>query len=254
MPIHAERGYLITALNPVDWTGAAALARTLRSWHPDVNIAVMTSHDCTDSVFDHVVGLPHSTDNCHNQDWQCVDATPYRQTIKLQANTVLAGPIDHWWTLLQNKDVVISQSTHNIYGQPVSSHTRPVFVQNHLPDVYSAITYWRLSRHAQQFFSLVRDIDAHWDQYRLCLPRPPIDNTADMVYAMAAVIMGAEQVTLPPHVGPVLTTVNLADVQLQTHDWTCELTWELCHPGLRINTAAQWGLVDIDKKNWRLCV
>ena len=57
-----EQGYLIPALNTasVDYVACAVrLARSIRQFHPDANISVMTLNRCSDPVFDHVIPLPH---------------------------------------------------------------------------------------------------------------------------------------------------------------------------------------------------
>ena len=255
MPIHAERGYLIPAIDTddVDYVACAVqLARSIRQWHPDANIAVITTRRCSDPVFDHVVPLPHGNLEGYANDWQCFDASPYRQTIKLEADMILASPIDHWWSLFEHRDVVISQGCRDIYDQPARSrYYRQTFDINHLPDVYNAITYWRLSAQAHEFFRLVRAIFMQWDQYKKCLKMPDNQPTTDVVYAMAAVMLGVERVTLPPGMGPNIVHMKQHIIASQTDDWTRELVWESTRPGLRINTVAQWGLVHYHQKEWR---
>jgi hypothetical protein len=46
--------------------------------------------------------------------------SPYRQTIKLEADMIAAGPIDHWWTLFELRDVVISQGARTFYDEPAN--------------------------------------------------------------------------------------------------------------------------------------
>ena len=102
MPILAERGYLIPAIDTeiTDYIACAAqLARSIREWHPTANISVITVRRCSDPVFDHVIHLPYGDLGGFANDWQCFHASPYRQTIKLEADMVCASAIDHWWTM-----------------------------------------------------------------------------------------------------------------------------------------------------------
>jgi hypothetical protein len=164
---------------------------------------------------------------------------------------ICASPIDHWWTLLEKRDVVISQGARDFYDQPATSRFyRKVFDTNNLPDVYNAITYWRLSTTAQEFFEWVRRIFENWVQYRALLKFPDEAATTDVVYAMAAQILGSERVTLPPGVGPKITHMKRYINPIHTDDWTRELVWEHTDPGLRINTVAQWGMFHYHVKNW----
>ena len=252
MPILAERGYLIPAIDTesVDYLACAVqLARSIRKWHPDANISVITVKRCSDPVFDHVIPLPYGDLGGYANDWQCFTASPYRQTIKLEADMIAASPIDHWWTLLEKRDVVISQGARTFYDEPATSRFyRKIFDQNNLPDVYNAITYWRLSITAREFFDLVRQIFEHWNEYKTLLKFPDESPTTDLVYAMAAVITGVDTVTLPPGLGPTIVHMKRHINPMQTNNWTKELVWE--NDPFRINTVAQFGLVHYHIKEW----
>jgi len=256
LPILAERGYLIPAIDTesVDYLRCAVqLAHSIREWHPNANISVITVKRCSDTVFDHVIPLPHGNLGGYANDWQCFEISPYRQTVKLEADMIVASPIDHWWDLFQLRDVVVSQGCRNMYNQPAQSrYHRQLFDLNHLPDVYNAITYWRLSKTAQEFFGLVKNIFSHWDHYKKCLTMPEATPSTDVVYAMAAVLMGPESVTLPPGLGPTIVHMKQHMIKSATDDWTQEWTWEATQPGLRINTVAQWGAVHYNQKHWNM--
>lgn len=241
MPIKAERGYLIPAIGDQYVACAEQLAESIREWHPQADITVLTEDM-----------LPYGDQGGQANDWQVFRASPYRQTIKLEADMWCAGPIDHWWTLFERRDVVISQGCRDFYGNVSSSrHYRKLFDRNDLPDVYNAITYWRLSKTAQEFFDLVRQIFEHWAEFAKLLVMPDDAPTTDVVYAMAAKIMGLENVMLPQGIGPNIVHMKRHICGLQSDDWRRELVWERTTPGLRINTVAQWGLVHYYHKEWR---
>ena len=253
--MQAERGYLITAQHSesIDYIGCAIqLAQSLRQFHPDAKIALLT--DCTPArvdQFDYYVNFAHPlSDNPYANDWQVFEASPFRQTIKLEADMVIASEIDHWWTMLEHRDMVISTGARDFYDQPATSrYYRKVFDTNNLPDVYNAITYWRLSLTAQEFFQLVRSIFERWAEYKTLLKFPDDTPSTDLVYAMAAQIMGPERVTLPFATYPRIVHMKKHMIPTQSQDWTQELTWE--SDPLRINTVAQWGAVHYHVKDWR---
>lgn len=241
MPITHERGYLIPAIGKQYVTCAERLHDSILSWHPDAHITILTEDQllCGDQG-----GFAN--------DWQCFAASPYRQTIKLEADMFCASPIDHWWALFENRDVVISQGCRDYYNQSSTArHYRKIFDDNQLPDVYNAITYWRVSKTAQQFFQTVRMIFEHWDQYRTLLKFSDEHPTTDVVYAIATQILGPETVTLPLGLGPTIVHMKQQIIKTHTADWTKELTWEHTDPGLRINTVAQWGMVHYYVKDWQ---
>ena len=239
MPITHERGYLIPAIGEVYEQCACQLRDSILCLHPQAHVTILTQDK-----------LPFGDLGGYANDWQCFWASPYRQTIKLEADMIAATDIDHWWTLFENRDVVISQGARTFRDRSAENRFyRRIFDLNDLPDVYNAITYWRLSETAHEFFCLVRDIFTNWTEFRKLLKFPEEMPSTDVVYAMAAVIMGPERVTLPLGLGPTMVHMKQHINGLQTEDWTQELIWET--DPLRINTIAQWGLVHYHAKEWR---
>ena len=238
MPILAERGYLIPAIGDTYVACAERLAASIRQFHPGANITILTKDM-----------LPYGHCGGYANDWQVFAASPYRQTVKLEADMICAGPVDHWWTLFEHRDVVISQGARTFYDQPAQSrYYRKIFDANHLPDVYNAITYWRISNTARDFFGLVRQIFQQWDSYKRLLKFPDEHPTTDVVYAVAAVILGPENVTLPAGIGPSIVHMKRHVNPIQSDNWTQDLIWET--DPFRINTVAQWGVVHYYVKDW----
>jgi hypothetical protein len=240
LTIIAERGYLIPAIGEQYVVCANRLADSIRQYHPAANITILTADQ-----------LPHGDRGGYANDWQCFSATPYRQTIKLEADMICAGPIDHWWTLFEHRDVVVSQGCRDFYDQTSSSrHYRKIFDNNNLPDVYNAVTYWRRSQTAKEFFNLVQNIFEQWETYKTLLKFPDEEATTDVVYAVVAVIIGIENVTLPAGLGPTIVHMKQHILKTITNNWTNELVWE--NNPFRINTVAQWGLVHYHIKDWQI--
>lgn len=247
-----EQGYVVVAVNTatVDYVRCAGmLVQSLKTQHPTARVCLITDQPVINPVFDYVHILPVVSDNAYANDAAVFQLTPFRETIKLEADMLIASPISHWWDLFRHRDVVISTGCRNWHGD-VSTvrHYRQVFDQNHLPDVYNAITYWRLSETAKEFFDLVRDIFVNWKHVRTLIKFAPAVADTDLVYAMAAQIMGEQRVTMPFATYPQI--VHMKQHHAGTTDrWTHELTWE--HDPLRINTVAQWGAFHYHIKEWR---
>ena len=257
----AERGYLIPAVNTadVDYISCAKqLATSIKQWHPGAHICLLTDQMIDLDVFSTVELLPYKDQAVEstwklNNDWQVFAGSPYRQTIKLEADMLCTGPIDHWWTLFEHRDVVISQGCRDFYNTFSGNRFyRKLFDNNHLPDMYNAITYWRRSSAAKEFFDLVKAIFNNWHEFKTLLKFPDEYPTTDVVYAMAAVIIGPEQVTLPKGLGPTIVHMKKHIIPTVSEDWTTELVWENTNPGLRIQTVAQTGLLHYHIKDWKV--
>jgi hypothetical protein len=239
LPITHERGYLIPAIGAEYERCAEQLRDSIHQFHPDAQVTIVTADM-----------LPHGDLGGWTNDWQMFQISPYRQTIKLEADMIAASPVDHWWTLFELRDVVISTGARTFYDEPaVSRYYRKCFDANNLPNVYNAVTYWRLSPLAKEFFSLVRNIFENWTDIRKLLRFPEETASTDVVYAVAAQIMGPDLVTLPLGLGPTIVHMKRYINPLQSNKWTKELLWEA--DPFRINTVTQWGFVHYYQKDWR---
>jgi len=233
LQVTADQGYLIPAIGDVYIKCAEKLRNSILEWHPDAEITILTEDM-----------LPYGNLNGFANDWQCYLVSPYRHTIKLEADMWCASPINHWWDLFSTRDIVISQGCRDFYDNTGKSRFyRKIFDNNNLPDVYNAITYWKVSDTAEQFFILVRNIFENWEIYKTLLKFPDEIPTTDVVYAIAAVTIGIENVTLPKDIGPKIVHMKKNMIPIESNDWSKELVFEKTNPGVRINTVAQWGFV-----------
>jgi hypothetical protein len=244
-----ERGYLVIAQNTdtVDYLRCArVLARSLRRVEPEAKICLLTDRADVDAEdFDFVRTFPFGDQSgdsewkLHN-DWQCFYATPFRQTIKIEADVVVPHRIDHWFDVCQSRDVVLTIGARNWRNElSPSRHYRKVFDDNDLPDVYNAITYWRFSRDAEIFFNTVKKIMGAWpavmSELKFAADQPV--NT-DLAYAVAAKMLGTEKFTLPMSV-PSMIHLKPRFNNLASDSWCKELVWEILPDGIRINTVNQ---------------
>lgn len=254
MHIEHEQGYLILAVNNgnTDYVAMAeSLCRSIKKRHHQAKVCLVTDQAYDSDVFDMAKTLPFETQHKFGNDWQCWYASPFRETIKLEADMLVVSDIDHWWTMLRNRDVVISTGARDYYDRAVSSRFyRRCFDENHLPDVYNAVTYWRLSETARHFWKLVREIFCSWPIYRQLLKFAPDSPDTDLVYAVASQIMGPENVTLPFASYPKITHMKQHAIQGHSKNWTHDLVWEKLPHTLRVNTVSQWGCFHYHIKDW----
>jgi hypothetical protein len=92
-------------------------------------------------------------------------------------------------------------------------------------------------------------ISENWNEYKKLLKFSEDHASTDVVYAMAAKIMGVEHVTLPLGLGPTIVHMKQHINGLKTENWPQELIWE--HDPLRINTVAQHGMFHYHIKDWQ---
>lgn len=211
-----ERGVLTIAQNSsVDYVELAYVqCQSLRRTNPGLPYAIITDANTDSSIpcrirqkFDKIVVLP--SDLAADQDWklmnesQMFDLTPFRETLKVEADLIFTANISHWWRALEYRDCVISQGCLDHKGRPATSRIyRSAFDANGLPDLYTGLMYWRRSIEAMELFRLVRNLQINWNDIRKELKQSgeiALDqhSSTDLVFALAAKILGPDRFTLP---------------------------------------------------------
>jgi len=233
-----NKGFVIMAQDTesTSYTNCAeTLKKSILKVMPDANVTIIT----TDM-------LPHgdlATDSDWKliNDWQVYEASPYDYTIKLEADMYIPRNIDHWWDVLTDRDVVVSSTIRN-FKQEISDirFYRRFIDDNKLPDVYNAITYFKKSEVATQFFMLVKEIFNNWEEYKKILKCNPQElATTDWVYSIACHIMGVENTTLPSFTEMSIVHMKQYINGTPTENWTDTFIYECLPDQIRVQTVPQ---------------
>jgi hypothetical protein len=233
-----NKGFVIMALD-TEKTSYTKCAKTLQKSilrvMPEANVTIIS----TDML--PYGDLAIDSDWKLINDWQIYEASPYDYTIKLEADMYIPRNIDYWWDMLKDRDVVVSSTIRN-FKQEISTVRvyRRFIDDNNLPDVYNAITYFKKSTTAQEFFNLVKEIFTNWEEYKKILKCNPAEvATTDWVYAIACHILGAEKTTMP-----VFTEMSMVHMKqfingTPTENWTDTFIYECLPNQIRIQTIPQ---------------
>ena len=213
---------------------AEVLSSSIKRVMPNANVTIIT-----EGMLPYGDLAPHSEWKLIN-DWQVYEASPYDHTIKLEADMYIPSDVDYWWDVLKQKDVCISTNIRDYKGKISDRrHYRKFIDNNKLPDVYNALTYFKKSTTAEQFFKIVRDVFENWNKYKESLKCNTDEiATTDWAYSIACAILGEEDTTM--HQFKQFSMVHMKKYINQTisEDWTHELIYEFTHP-LKIQTYPQ---------------
>jgi len=227
------RGFVIMAQDTsiISYTKCAeALEKSIKRVMPNTNITIIT----TDM-------LPYGDLGGYTNDWQVYESSPYHETIKLEADMYIPRNIEHWWDILSIQDIVVSSSIRN-YKQEISDNRlyRRFIDDNNLPDAYNAITYFKKSDTAKQFFDIVRNVFENWDEYKTILKCNPKElATTDWVYAIACHIMGVEKTMMPTFTEMSMIHMKQYINGTPTENWTDTFIYECLSNQIRIQTIPQ---------------
>jgi hypothetical protein len=232
-----KRGFVIMAQNThnVDYVECAeALSLSIKKVMPDANVSIITN-----DMLPYGDLAPTSEWKLIN-DWQVYEASPYDYTVKIEADIYIPSNVDYWWDVLKQKDICISTNIRDYKGKLSDCrHYRKFIDNNKLPDVYNALTYFKKSPMAEDFFKIVRDVFENWNNYKETL-KCNIDEiaTTDWAYSIACAILGEENTTM--HEFKQFSMIHMKQYinQTITEDWTNELVYEFTQP-LKIQTYPQ---------------
>jgi hypothetical protein len=256
-----NKGFVILAVNNeiTDYVKCAeALCLNIKYLMPKIPVTLVTDKLIDNNIFDSIIELPYgdvSTSEWKlDNDWQVYEASPYEYTIKLEADIFLPRPIDHYFDICKDRDLVVCNNIRNFKNEIVlDNFYRKIFKENNLPNLYNAITYFKKSDLSKEFFNKVKEIFYNWSIYRdnlICNVNEPA--TTDVVYAIASLIVGVENVVLPNNQLISMAHMKKMVNNLKMTDFTKELIIELDKNYFRLDTIQQLYPVHYHVKHFAL--
>lgn len=205
-----SRGYLVLAQRTKkdDYLRLAyALALSIKNSQSKVNNVCLATDvplskipDKYKEVFDEIVPIPW-TDHAAGSKWKIENKwkyyymSPYDETIILDADMLFPEDISHWWDILSQKDIWITDKPRTFRGDVITSTKyRDAFVSNKLPNVYTAFMYFKKCELASELFKLVEIIFNNWEKfyYEFMDENRPKHLSGDVAYALAIQLLGIE--------------------------------------------------------------
>lgn len=184
-------------------------------------------------------------------EWQVLKLTPFKETIKLESDLLITRDISHWINAFRLRDIVLSSGAKDFRQELSPSRTyRQIFDLNELPDIYNGLMYFRLTELTFKFFFIAKGLFLEWDLIKQSLKRcNNIEPSTDLIYAIAAKIIGVEKCTLP------LKWINFVHMKpainkLPEQPWFKSVIQEIDAPMLRIGNLNQYYPVHYCDKDW----
>lgn len=211
------------------------------------------------NTFDYIIELDNVTSEhsdgsiyAWSKEPDVFTKTPFKETIKLESDLLFTRSIDHWWTAFRLRDVCLSTGAINyrLFKSNVRKY-REMFDANQLPDVYNGLMYFRYSKDAAKFFGLAGMIFYDWYEVTKELKKVDEHPSTDVVYAIAAQIIGEEIVTMPS-----MDFINFVHMKSGFNEWSDTKSWmdtvmnERDGDVIRINNLNQYAPVHYHDKNY----
>lgn len=150
---------------------AYALALSLHRYNKNQKISLITNDTIPDEyqdVFDQIIPIPWS-DNAAESEWKIENrwkvyhASPYEETIVLEADMLITSNIEHWWTELSKRELFFVSNVRSYRDEKITNNFyRKTFVANNLPNLYSALHYFKKGDIAKEFYTLLEIAVNNW--------------------------------------------------------------------------------------------
>jgi hypothetical protein len=213
-----SKGYLIFAKDSADkqYTREAyALALSIKAFNTDANVSIVTDNisDQYKEIFDNVIDIPWASNDTQTHfaaehRWKLYHCTPYEETVVLDADMLVLNDISVYWETFKNYNVFYTSRVIDYRSNNISNdYYRKCFTANNLPNLYSAVHYFKKCDFSKQFYKLVEEINKNWELFygkfvSVYYPKIP---SMDVSAALAAKILDC-QYTISSYSSPVTLT------------------------------------------------
>jgi hypothetical protein len=201
-----SQGFIVLAQNSnIDYVKQAyALALSIKSTQPTINNISIVTNDIVpeeyQNVFDKIIPIPFG-DSAENSEWKVENrwklyhATPYDETIVLDADVLVLDNIERIWKFVKDRYLFFSSNVKDYKGRTITDRTyRKTFDENALPDIYSGMYYFKKCDKSLEFFKLVEFITYNWERiyYEVTPKNTQKFFSMDVSFAIAAKILGID--------------------------------------------------------------
>lgn len=177
---------------------AYALALSLKmTQHAVSNLSIgvvsgSTVHDRYRWAFDQVIDIPWRDPHAKQvnkiaDEWKAIHMSPYDETVKIDSDMLFTRDISLWWELMSTQDMWLCNSVLDQDYKAVIDDKRRVFADNDLPDVRTALMFFKKVAVIYETFRMFGQISINWKLLgKECLRRrfSNADITADLAMAV----------------------------------------------------------------------
>jgi len=187
-------------------------------------------------IFEHIVRHPElSSDAEYCLKRHAYDCTPYDQTLLISPSMLFSVDVSYWWDHLARYPLLLCSRSFSYQGRPLTNEPhRAGLVDNRLPNIYTALTYFQKDENTEAVFSMAGVLVDHWKTYRTTKLQGAIGLTPsdDAAFACALALTGYYEAVAGPDldwfsfVAMGLPT-HVTDADHLDHDWANRLGYYL---------------------------
>lgn len=172
--------------------------------------------------------------------------SPFDNTIVVDSDIIFCQNIDDIASKLSNQDFFMPTSVQTYRNEfATSTYYRKAFVQNNLPSVYVAFSFFKKNKITKQYFETLKLVNDNWQQFYkvFCPKNTPKQPSMDMNHAISLMLhpeIDNKQIDLPL----VHLKSKLQGWKDSPQSWKDKISYYFPNPGeLWIGNYKQTGIV-----------
>jgi len=224
-----SKGFCLLAQNnqETDYVRQAyALALSLHKFNKNQKISLITNDIVPEEwkeAFDQIISIPWN-DNAKESEWKIENrwkiyhASPYEETIVLEADMLITSDITHWWKELKKYNLFFVSNVRTYRDEIVTSRFyRQTFDANELPNLYSALHYFKKGNTAKEFYTLLEIVVNNWELFYSKYAKEKYQKwcSIDLCVAIVCKILGNEKEITNPN-----SYITFAHMKPQCQNWS----------------------------------
>ena len=153
---------------------AVNLAKSIKKFSSEENISIVTNDEIPaeyQDLFDKVIRIEN--DQTTFDEWRIANRkqiyflSPYDETLVFDTDTLVLQDLSLLWQKLSNEDLYFTTEIRNHRGQKIDKDLihRKTFIENDLPNIYSALFYFKKTTKNDEFFEMLSLIVDNFNQF-----------------------------------------------------------------------------------------
>jgi hypothetical protein len=204
--IIAENGYVVIAVNPIEYRQAQCCAFSIKSKMPDANVTLVVpdSKKVKDTLlvgFDAIADLPFKQHtSCRQNDWQLYWCSPYENTIAIDCKSLVKdNQTSIWDYLIDHHDIAFPNEISDIRKNNISlKYQNNLVSEYNLNVVYSNMFFFKKNEVSLRHFKLADVYFQYWKDTCAKFLQPqhiPDWFDADIMHSLVATHTGDDVTT-----------------------------------------------------------
>jgi hypothetical protein len=219
------KGFLIYAEGEDFVKQAYLSALSIKAAENEFPVSLVTNCKVDDRfkwVFDKIIDIPWYETSRYSlaveNRWKLFHATPYYETIVLDADTLVLENLAYAWRLFENYDLFFPTTVFTYRKEKIQSDFyRKAFTANQLPNFYNCVHYFKKEKLTQEFWEWCETVTHNWELFygHFCSEYYPKEPSMDVTTAIVSKILDCDTVVSNKN----QSVVEIVHMKPQIQNW-----------------------------------